>query len=677
MNVFERIGIAWRFFRNLKLKGNPGQVFAINPYQANQPLRPLDSPAAIARVIHLDPWVMLGVVAIAKNLSSAPLVAQEKRLVDGEYAWQDSESGPLVDLLAHPNDAEPLDILIWRIGMSLLTGNAYLLNDDSPGNNSLYHINPDVIRVVPADDGSLSYYQLKAGGRQKRLDPEQVIHITYPSILSEYYGQSPITALKQKINLNESYSKHIADFFTQSAIPDGLLTTNLSLGPEAKDATKAAWRTAYAGTGKYGIAVLDEGTTYQQITPPLKDLMVETLHTIPRDTTLSALGVPPVVAGVEVNNYATAREQVRLFWEQTINPIQRVICGHLTLFYQRQYGPNVRIWYDNSKISALQEDKQRLTDSSTRLFRGGIITQNEARGKVGFDAVGDGDRFVYEIEGLSIGGTDPMTGTLAFSTKGTGKENIWNEYYRRAQTDEKSLAVLVRQHWNNQLERVLDNLAEVTLPTGRGLSRTLLYQAKQDDRIIDPRQEQVYLASLVQPFIKSKVKEAGQRAINEVNASLTFDVTRPDVTFLRDAIWQRISKIDDTTYDELGDLIEQAYAEGWDYDRLSDALREKYRGWSKTRAKLVAKTETGGMLNGASLKAYEQAGVEKKEWLSAMLPSSRRTHINASGQIVGLGQPFKVGGYTLQHPGDPSGPIHETANCYCRVLAVVAEDTNQ
>jgi hypothetical protein len=47
---------------------------------------------------------------------------------------------------------------------------------------------------------------------------------------------------------------------------------------------------------------------------------------------------------------------------------------------------------------------------------------------------------------------------------------------------------------------------------------------------------------------------------------------------------------------------------------------------------------------------------------------TRPTHLAADGQTVRIGTPFIVGGFALAYPGDPLGPIQETAGCRC-VLA--------
>lgn len=55
-------------------------------------------------------------------------------------------------------------------------------------------------------------------------------------------------------------------------------------------------------------------------------------------------------------------------------------------------------------------------------------------------------------------------------------------------------------------------------------------------------------------------------------------------------------------------------------------------------------------------------------WTSMEDIKVRPSHRLADGQIVGLDQPFIVGGYNLRFPGDPLGPPREVINCRCVTL---------
>jgi uncharacterized protein with gpF-like domain len=57
-----------------------------------------------------------------------------------------------------------------------------------------------------------------------------------------------------------------------------------------------------------------------------------------------------------------------------------------------------------------------------------------------------------------------------------------------------------------------------------------------------------------------------------------------------------------------------------------------------------------------------------REWASVGDDRTRDSHLDADGQVVGLNEPFIVGGESLMFPGDPDGSEEETAGCRCWIL---------
>lgn len=98
-------------------------------------------------------------------------------------------------------------------------------------------------------------------------------------------------------------------------------------------------------------------------------------------------------------------------------------------------------------------------------------------------------------------------------------------------------------------------------------------------------------------------------------------------------------------------------------------------GVGSKRATMIARTEVIGASNAGSIATMRQLGeVAKKEWLATGGPRTRPTHQSANGQIVNLEDPFIVGGASLDHPGDPSGPAREVINCRCTMTYDLAPD---
>ena len=82
---------------------------------------------------------------------------------------------------------------------------------------------------------------------------------------------------------------------------------------------------------------------------------------------------------------------------------------------------------------------------------------------------------------------------------------------------------------------------------------------------------------------------------------------------------------------------------------------------------LIARTEVHRTASFANEIVAESMGIAgtRKEWVSVNDGRTRISHALASGQQVGLEEPFIVGGDRLNYPGDPAGSPGETINCRC------------
>lgn len=97
------------------------------------------------------------------------------------------------------------------------------------------------------------------------------------------------------------------------------------------------------------------------------------------------------------------------------------------------------------------------------------------------------------------------------------------------------------------------------------------------------------------------------------------------------------------------------------------------------KARRIARTEAVGAMNAGdysgALAAEQIEGRPLwKQWLSTEDERTRPSHVLADGQIKPLREPFQVGGWPLEHPGDPVGPGHEVINCRCTALYVDSDE---
>jgi SPP1 gp7 family putative phage head morphogenesis protein len=92
----------------------------------------------------------------------------------------------------------------------------------------------------------------------------------------------------------------------------------------------------------------------------------------------------------------------------------------------------------------------------------------------------------------------------------------------------------------------------------------------------------------------------------------------------------------------------------------------------RTRAVTIGRTEINRIFNYSNDLRYVEAEKVVSDlaqmWVAAMDSRTRFSHRAADGQIAKHGEPFKVGSYEAQFPGDPSLPAKESVNCRCRII---------
>src|SRR5690606_28036470 len=94
-----------------------------------------------------------------------------------------------------------------------------------------------------------------------------------------------------------------------------------------------------------------------------------------------------------------------------------------------------------------------------------------------------------------------------------------------------------------------------------------------------------------------------------------------------------------------------------------------YDGFTKARARVIARTEVGMASEAASDAAARATGLElTKEWMTAMDGRERPSHAEIDGAVVPMHDDFTLAtGVRLKHPSDQSGPADEVINCRCTV----------
>lgn len=172
--------------------------------------------------------------------------------------------------------------------------------------------------------------------------------------------------------------------------------------------------------------------------------------------------------------------------------------------------------------------------------------------------------------------------------------------------------------------------------------------------------------------------EAGRAAIaRRFNFDLDPDLDADDLRTrttraLRDIAFTASDATTGRMTADIADAIVDGYRAGLHGDEIARRLSENvFPPMRQYEAERVVRTELHAGGERAKLDAFRDSNrVQKLMWVSAFLPTSRSTHLAATGQTRSPGQRFDLAGYAARYPGDPDLPVGERVNCQCRLIPV-------
>jgi len=318
-----------------------------------------------------------------------------------EFVFQRMRSGGPSGIFSNPDlriletpwpGGTTRDLLSRMLLYNDIAGNAYVVRRG----NRLTCLRPDWVTLiggVPGNpdasvwhpDAEVLGYIYKEGGPGSGKEPivirpEDMAHfISRPDPETRFTGMSWMTPAIKEIMGDKAATEHKLKFFENGATPN--LAVKLDVQDldvfkswikefnDSHEGISNAYKTMFLAAGADVTAI---GTNLQQLEFKVTQGAGETRMA-------ADAGVPPVVAGFSeglaaatYSNYAQAR---RRFADQTIRPLWGGVCGALQSVVRTPQ--DARLYYDPSRIAALQEDMKD---------RGEIMQSNSVSIKTFVDA---------------------------------------------------------------------------------------------------------------------------------------------------------------------------------------------------------------------------------------------------------------------------------------------------
>jgi HK97 family phage portal protein len=667
------------------------QVLSVTggPQQIPRPQRYEDFAKAYGTVV----WVYAAVARKARDSAAVPLTLAQRTDVGVTTV---SLSHPLRQLLDKVNPFMTRADLFEGTSANLdLVGNAYwLVFDDARGRPAeLWPLRPDRVEVIPSATDYVGGYRYLIGKDEYRFAASQVIHFREFNPWHDYYGQGALTAAWDSAVIMSDAHAWNRSLLQNAGRLDGILSSDQPVTEGQAKESAARFREQFAGPRNAGrVMILGRGLKYTTIATTPKDLdFVNSLH-LTREEILAAIGVRPVILGLEAGDIGRRSEQIRDYFYSTVGQRIGRIIGTVNEFLTPRYGDAALEVVPDIETALLPyEDRVALAQADTLYVQNRILLPNEVRQRRGLGPIEGGDVVLVPISMVPIdqagqlgaGGTFGGGGA-AGAAPGTlraphalpkaakdARDELWGEFVDKASRLEVRFEAGVRRAFVATKEQLVSALSEGVTP------QSALTHALATGRAL--------LVGLAQAVLPAVLESGWTRAARLIAVGLdrakapqigiSFDLAIPELAaYITGRPLVYADLITQSLAVDFRDLFTAQANAGASVPQMAAAVAERFDVLTVARATVIARTEVIAASNLAAFVAYEQSGVvEEQEWLSARDERVRDSHRVADGQTVGLADAFRVGGSLLRYPGDPAGPPEEVINCRCTTLPVLTQ----
>lgn len=657
----------------------------------------------------------------ASAVASIPLVAGRRQ---GDYKTL-NEKSPILELLGPPpgGPAPKLSatkLLRWTMAQEIVTGRRAWEIETANGKPDgrpvrFWPLCSANLRAKPTDGGMEWFKVFETGTHHDpvKLQPDEVFFGWDPAGLDFRQAESPLQACRYDLSLVTMCDRYGIGFLKNNAVPATIVTTTKFPDEESRRRFLQNWSADFQGPDNAGRMALNEvsddgdGGVSDSIDVKVLGLSAKDSRLVEsrKEAMLEiaiALGTPWSKLDASGRTYDNAEAEDRTWYENTILDDLTDLQDDINMQLAPRFGDDV-VWFDLRKVRALRPKQRFMMLDPIAAAKLGLIVPNEIREDNGLDPMEGGDEPLdvtpvvaptplappppvelppapdddNEVERLAPAAETREVDPEAVELR---KVKIW----RASDASVRALEQRWERAWRRMFARQLEaTLSRLTGKRGRqALARTEQRAEADPAPEIDPalifdeafwRTESAQLtADLFEDVTTSGlVRLAAQFGID-------FDLAAPWVSdFVESRVQDLAGQVTQTTYDAIRSELQQGVGAGESIDKLADRIRAVFTQASDNRATTIARTEVISAYNGAATLGANQLPrdvVAAQEWIATRDGRTRESHAAVDGQVVAIGEPFSVGGFSGAYPGDPGLPADETINCRCAVAFLTPDE---
>lgn len=634
-------------------------------------------------------WVYACAWKNATSVAKCKLCLYKKTVdEEGEEELDKIYNHPFLDVINNVNPHQNRFELFTLTQIFLeLTGNSYwwMPKDNLGVPYMIWCIPSHWVKIIPSKEKFIEGYLVQVPGKQAApipFDEEEVVHFKFPSPFSLFYGTGPTIAAQFGIDLNKHMKTWGINYFLNDAKPGGVLSTETSLSSDQYKRLRDQWNAKHRGTQNAGkMAILEGGLTYQQIGSTVRDARMEFVAKEVRDEILAMYGVPASKLGlVEDVNRANADANDYTYQKETILPrlalIEEKFNEKIKKFYPQDNGGKLICKFENP---VPEDNAVKLAERQANIACG-YSTIDEEREKDGLEPfdLPETSKPLIPFNLVPAGSPKPATDSFGNPIATDNQDNKdekksiidksadhkWEVFVNMTAPQERLYAGVVKRFFEAQHSEMMRKLYGFKA-INKDLFSSIIFNSKEQN-------EKLKIIST--PNINAAITSGLTLGAKETNSVIDFTLFNPNILRMTEARASFVaSKINESTAGLLQQALDEGIKNGESITDIAKRVDAIYSYSGDFRSKRIAQTEIIGATNEGQLKAYAEAGVKKKKWLTAGDEHVRESH-QINGQVVDLNQSFTLKNQVkLQYPGDRSGfaQASDLVNCRCTVIPVV------
>lgn len=230
------------------------------------------------------------------------------------------------------------------------------------------------------------------------IPASEIIHDRFNCFYHPLVGLSPITACALAASQGVSIQRNANIFFANASRPSGILVAPGDITEDAAQKMKKGWRENYTGTGTGDTAVLSGGVVYQPISVAAQDAQLVEQLKLSGEIICTAFSVPAFKVGLAPLPAGKVGDYNEIYYsdclQHYIESMEMCLNEHLDF----ESGIEAEFCLDG----LLRMDKTSKMAFLKEGVGAAILSPNEARAELGYQAVEGGDSPMIQQQNFSL-----------------------------------------------------------------------------------------------------------------------------------------------------------------------------------------------------------------------------------------------------------------------------------